>query len=251
MAAAARAAPAARASGSAGDGTSGRRLPVRLVGVHVAAGRERQRHDRRSGSRGRRSRRVRDRAAPDRHDRRPSAAARRVEAHHWPRTTTRFADRSPSSAIASTPLPPSAPGRSRSNAPAWDGAGGLGARRLAAGQPARRRRPPVGRDRLRWPQRRRPRVRPAAGVERVHRRQPRALPRRTRRSTTLPGCAVADGRSARPCRRCRTTGTPIPGWSGRPRTRWRRCWPTSDTGGAETRYTSHRRCDTVPECPEP
>jgi hypothetical protein len=41
-------------------------------------------------------------------------------------------------------------------------------------------------------------------------------------STRPPGCGAAVGRSARPCPRWRTTGTQTPGWSGRPRMRWRK-----------------------------
>ena len=74
MAAEASAAPAARDSGPAGDGKSRRGLSLRLVRVQVVARRERQRHHRRSGSSGRRPRRVRERAAPGRPDRCTSAS---------------------------------------------------------------------------------------------------------------------------------------------------------------------------------
>ena len=77
VAAQARAAAAPGPAGAAGPRAPGRGLPLRVVGVRVAPGRERQRHHRRPGAGGRRPGRVRAGAAPGRHHRRPPPAPAR------------------------------------------------------------------------------------------------------------------------------------------------------------------------------
>ena len=255
-------APQARSAPPAGDPRAGRGratgggVPVRVVGLRVAARPGRQWDDRRPRTGGRRPRGLRPGAARDRHERRapaPAAGARRAArgARRGRSSSDRGAGRSDRRRRGGTLVD----GVARGTAVARRRA--LGARRPAPRQPARRRRPARGRHRLGCARRRRSRVRPAAGVERVRGREPRTVSSRARGRRRVLAARSRMGPSTRPCWRCRTTGARTRGWSARRRTRsgrssprtepesQRRRWPTTTSPGMRACSPRVRRHNAV------